>query len=122
MVNFLRTLPRWLRILAAIVVGYSTAWLLTFVIGGAAARSDAIRRCEAPLSNKRFIELPYRSASDRAYDGQPVFACRVAAYIPFIVRVRLDVYSGGDFAYGTSDWYLWFGLLRHRLHELEWIT
>jgi hypothetical protein len=122
MAKFLRKLPRWLRFVAAILLGYLLLWLLTFFIGGAAARADAIRRCEIPLREKGFTELPYRSAPESGYDGHPVFACRVVAYFPLIVRVRIDMYTGGDFAFGTSDWYFWFGVLRHRYHALDWIT
>jgi hypothetical protein len=111
-----------LKRLLAVVAVYCVLWLLTFLIGGHQARLAAIRSCEAPLAGGRFIEVPYGTQGERGFSGQPVFACRVASYLPFIVRVQIDIYTGGDFAYGTSDWYFWFGVLRHRGRTMDWIT
>src|SRR3954462_14408872 len=111
-----RSQPRqiWLRVLVGAAVGLIVLWALTFFVGGRQARSDALARCEMPLKDMGFAEYPYSSAPEKGFSGHPVFGCRVTAYLPCMLRVEMLVYTGGEFFYSTSDWYVWFGkLIRH---------
>lgn len=98
------------------MVGYCAAWLLTISVGSRQARAASLKRAQIDAS---YIEI----APTAQVDGRDhVYSCRVVSYVPFVVSAALDVYGGPDSARGTTDLYLWFGVLIYIGGTLDWIT
>jgi hypothetical protein len=102
------------RILVFVSV-YFAVWFLTYAVGGAQARRDALN---IPIIDSSFSEIP---SDVEVYCCKPVYSCRVVSYVPFFVTVRYNVYKG-DFAFGGTSVYLWAGLLSRPYHVSDWVT
>ena len=93
-----------LRRVGLCVVVYLTLWAITALIGCGQARRYTLARAELPAGVREM-------QPDSAYECcAPAYWLRVRSYAPFSVTVSFD-FAGGDFAYGYTHVFLWFGVL-----------
>jgi hypothetical protein len=93
-----------LRRIGIFVAAYVLLWALTALIGCRQARRFALARAELPSGIREM-------APGSVYECcAPVYWLHARSYAPFCVTLSFD-FAAGDFAYGYTHVFLWFGVL-----------